>query len=222
MEEDSKNIPKINPGVIENISEGIQDWCKKALGMILFVESPYGPKFSDNDWMLILKLHAMIETALNAAIVTRLGTPELYDIIPRFETGNTKSGKAKIAKELQLISHTEMVFIQKLSEIRNKCAHDTRNFGFDLKKYLEEPDPKDERKAFLKAVSKAKDSSQITFPPYPGLPISIQQDLVYIGTGIIAMLAIHNRAWEIRWKDHKWPPTAVVFPSSSNQSSPTE
>ena len=67
--------------------DDVQDWLQKTLGIDLYSE------FAENDWSLIVKLHAMIEAALNSAITARLDTPELEAIVARLDTSNPRTGK---------------------------------------------------------------------------------------------------------------------------------
>jgi hypothetical protein len=110
------------PGNIKGIHDGILAWTKDSLGVDLGAEP-----FATNDWILIIKLHAMIETGLNAALVSRFGTPELSRVVAKLDTSNPATGKVAFAKALKILPKHSVTFIQKLSELRNLCVHDTRN-----------------------------------------------------------------------------------------------
>ena|ERR1051326_2282777 len=111
--------------------DGLVEWMQKTLGINR--ES----RLADNDWMFIVKLHAMIETGLNDALVKQFNAPELARVIAKLDTSNTATGKVAFSKALQILHPTSIVFIQKLSELRNFCVHDVRNFGFQLEKYVD-------------------------------------------------------------------------------------
>ncbi len=104
-----------------------------------------------DDWTAVVMLHAIIETALNAVLVSELGRPELERIIAKLDTSNTAIGKVAFAKKLGILPHKACVFIQKFSEIRNFCVHDIRHFDFNFATYLRELE-RDESNAVFKAV----------------------------------------------------------------------
>ena len=120
---------KLTPAQQEHL-DAVLKWMRETLGMDI------KGKFAHNDWSLIVGLHAMIETALNATLLAQFGAPELADVIAKLNTSSTSTGKIAFAKELKIIEHDSFVFIQKLSELRNFCVHDFRNFNFDLVKHL--------------------------------------------------------------------------------------
>lgn len=103
----------------------ITGWMKDTLGF------QTTGNFADNDWTLVVKAHAMIETAINTVLLAELGRPELEPIIAKLETSNMATGKVAFAKALNMfLSKSSPVFIQQLSELRNFCVHDFRNFNF--------------------------------------------------------------------------------------------
>lgn len=138
-------------------------WMKKTLG-----EDIEG-KFADNDWQFIVKLHAMIETALNAVLVKQFAAPELARVIAKLDTSNPQTGKVAFAKALQILEPQSGVFIQKLSELRNLCVHDVRNFKFDLDAHLGSLSDK-ARNELLKPIFKVvKPEARATITPHHAL-----------------------------------------------------
>jgi hypothetical protein len=145
--------------------EDLLQWMRKTLGENAEVEG----KFADSDWTFIVKLHAMIETALNAALVKQFAAPELSRVIAKLDTSNPKTGKVAFAKALQILDPQSGVFIQKLSELRNLCVHDIRNFKFNLRAHLASLNEKD-RNELLKPIMKAlKPEFRATGTPYEAL-----------------------------------------------------
>lgn len=108
----------------------LQAWICKQFGEKVFTEG-----WCDH-WGIIVKLHAMIETGLNGAIVRELQKPELADAIAKLDTSNTATGKIAFAKALGILEKKSCTFIIYLSRLRNKCVHDVRNFSFDLDHFL--------------------------------------------------------------------------------------
>ena len=123
-------LPELTDQQREIVS-GTLGWMEATLGI------DRTRRLADNDWTLIVKYHAMIETALNAALVRQFDAPELSRVIGKLDTSNPGTGKVAFAKALKMIMPSSAVFIQKLSELRNFCVHDIRNFDFQIEKYLE-------------------------------------------------------------------------------------
>jgi hypothetical protein len=97
----------------------------------------------ESDWSFIIKIHALLETALNHSLAvffarsptTEDNTPQvqaLTDIFSLLETSNRDTGKSAFAKACGLLSDRHIAFIKRMSEIRNKLAHNIRNVDFKL------------------------------------------------------------------------------------------
>jgi len=91
---------------------------------------------SDNDWTLVIKLHAMIEAGLNHLILEKLGDPRLDEIVSRMDTGDRELGKLAFIKTLDLLSSECRSFIKVLSSLRNNLVHDVQQLGFTFKKWV--------------------------------------------------------------------------------------
>lgn len=131
-----------------------------------------------NDWTLVVKLHAMIETALNTVLAARL-SPELARVIAKLDTSNMATGKIAFAKALGILAHSSTVFIQKLSELRNFCVHDIRNFNFNLTEYISKLRD-DDRKALLKAVNKEIKPDSKVSEPHEALMIATMNTIMQL------------------------------------------
>ena len=59
---------------------------------------------TENDWTYIVKLHAMIETALNNALIRQFNSPDLSRVIAKLDTSNAATGKVAFAKALKILS----------------------------------------------------------------------------------------------------------------------
>jgi hypothetical protein len=90
---------------------------------------------SDDDWSLVVKLHALIEAAMTNALVAHVGKEATRDVFSRLSIGG-RSGKMAFAKALNCADDREIRFVQKLSELRNKLVHDVRNVGFTLAAHI--------------------------------------------------------------------------------------
>lgn len=186
----------------------IAKWMRETLGADL------SGKFADNDWTLVVKLHAMIETALNAVLLAELGRSELEPIIAKLETSNMATGKVAFAKALNIFLHkSSPAFIQQLSELRNFCVHDLRNFSFDLVEHVEKLRD-DKRKALLKAISK-----EIR----PDVPRgSLQQDLRAATMNVVMQLGLRHRECQVRDLEAEIQRLKAETLDAQDQSTPTE
>jgi hypothetical protein len=169
----------------DNDIDGLWKWLQEDIGRNIFSKSNEPP----DDWTLIVKLHAMIETGLNGAILLHLSEPALEPIIAKLDTSNQATGKVAFAKALKIIPKASAIFIQQLSEFRNYCVHDIQHFDFDLQKHLDGMKP-DRKKQFTKAVRDL--IKNLTAP-------TIQHQL-YVCT-IMTMASIHGHALRCNERD---------------------
>ncbi len=90
---------------------------------------------SDDDWTFIIKIHAMIEVALNHMLIGKLNRPELNEIISGLNIPG-KAGKVTMALALGLLTQHQANFISRMSFLRKRMVHDIQHFDFDLKLFL--------------------------------------------------------------------------------------
>jgi hypothetical protein len=84
---------------------------------------------AEDDWSAIIKLHALLETAVTHLLVQFFGHDELEDVFANMELGNTRTGKLVFLSKLDCLSKDNRRFIRKLSEIRNKLVQDIKMFN---------------------------------------------------------------------------------------------
>ena len=92
-----------------------------------------------DDWTFVIKLHAMIETALNHLLIARFKKaelPELETVVPELANSDPKRGKIAFIKRLKLLPDEFCNFIQQFSELRNTMVHDASNFKMKLTEYV--------------------------------------------------------------------------------------
>lgn len=96
---------------------------------------------NDADWIMIVKLHAIIESVSNYALSARLkarvaNVPIDYSALDKFvsrlEMSNTKYGKLALLKAFDLISDEMVKRMQSLSELRNRSIHDIRGTSLNI------------------------------------------------------------------------------------------
>jgi hypothetical protein len=78
------------------LSERFEDWVTRRLGLAL---SPSRTLETDDDWTFVIKMHAIVEAALNHLLIVRLNDPKLSEIVAAFqehrlETKSRHAGEA--------------------------------------------------------------------------------------------------------------------------------
>jgi hypothetical protein len=96
-----------------------------------------------DDWIFVIKLHALFEAACAHLLLYHLREPELASIVARLELSNKTTGKIVFLAKLKLVSADNRRFISTLSELRNSLVHDIRNHRFSLSDMLTRMDAKE-------------------------------------------------------------------------------
>ena len=137
----------------------------------------------DDDWSAIIKLHALIESAVTHLLVKFFGHPELEGVFAKMELGNVRSGKLIFLKELNCLNgHTR--FIRLLSKLRNELVHDIRNVRFSLPEYVAKLDA-NQYKVFLDDL----DVVEKDRPPRDWVEENAK--LLFLGNGISCLAFIY-------------------------------
>jgi hypothetical protein len=89
-----------------------------------------------DDWTMIIKSHALIESLVTELIVSRIDEPKMRGLVERLPLGDKQIGKVRIAKDYDLLSKAERAFIARLSQLRNDLVHKFGNVDFDLSVYV--------------------------------------------------------------------------------------
>lgn len=124
------------------LSDPFETWLTESVGISKeMLQTLLGN--DDDDWTFVIKIHGILEAGLNHLILARLGGNEkLAEVVSRLETNNARSGKIAFIKAYGLLTRDACLFVQLLSEVRNKCVHDIKNFNFSLRKFLDGQDSK--------------------------------------------------------------------------------
>ena len=159
------------------------------------LELPAG--FSDalvkeDDWSFIIKLHALLETALTSLLVTAVGDTRLHDAFSRLEMSRSQTGKVDFARALELLDRPERRFIRTLSELRNRLIHRIENVTFDLRQYVKSLDP-NKKAAFLESVApwygEERDENYESFKKYAAANPKV---LIWLnGLMFVATMMVH-------------------------------
>jgi hypothetical protein len=102
---------------------------------------------NDDDWSMIIKAHALIESLVTELLLAKTEEPKLRSLIERLPLSDEQLGKVKIAKDYGLLSSHERTFIKKLSSLRNDLVHKFENINFNLPDYVDMLD-KNQKKAW--------------------------------------------------------------------------
>jgi hypothetical protein len=106
-------------------------------------------QYSADDWTFIIKIHALIEVALNHMLAGQMrqgwlgvSKPEVTELIERFPV-HGKTGKIALARALGTMSKGAESFIGVISKLRGLLVHDIKNFNFDLTAHLKTLKPQE-------------------------------------------------------------------------------
>ncbi len=106
----------------------------------------------DDDWSMIIKSHALVESLITELLVSKTEEPKLKSLIERLPLSDDQIGKIKIAKDYELLSTSERSFIKRLSELRNSLVHKFENIDFNLINYVNSLD-KNQKKSWQKTFT---------------------------------------------------------------------
>lgn len=112
-------------------------------------EGFYNDLQREDDWSFVIKLSALFEAVATHALTARLGYPKLLDSFSYLDYANTKYGKIKLLKELEIISTEQAKFLTKLAELRNAFAHNISNVSMTFDQYIHSMVDSKQREAFV-------------------------------------------------------------------------
>lgn len=124
---------KRTPGEVEEVLGTI---CQ-ALGL--------RPKFfddlllEDDDWTVVIKCHALLESVSCQLIATELGRTELEGAFARLGI----RAKMGLLKTLKLVSPEELKMMEALSDLRNDVVHDVKQTDFAFAEHLKDKNRRD-------------------------------------------------------------------------------
>jgi uncharacterized protein YutE (UPF0331/DUF86 family) len=93
-------------------------------------------KKDESDWSFVIKLRALLETAVSQLLVHALARKELADVFASLEMSHTKTGKLAFVKALDLLPKAHLDFIRALSELRNQLAHRVKSVSFKITEHF--------------------------------------------------------------------------------------
>jgi len=109
----------------------------------------YRDLLNENDWSFIIKISALFEAATTHTLVNKLNTPALEESFSYLDQANSRCGRIRLLKNLDVIYPEQAKILENLATLRNKCAHDISNASFSFEEYIAGKDS-NQKKAFVK------------------------------------------------------------------------
>ena len=169
------------------MNQGIDDLAalEEAFGLPRnFIEN----LIKDDDWSLVIKAHALIESACTDMLTNFFGKNELVDIFSHIDMSNKKCGKIAFISALKLLSKPERRFISALSELRNHLVHNASNVNFSLQSYFSSF-PKREQEKLLASFNLRLQSVTVNEKNTEGLDLLTQHPKTLIWSSLMLCLS---------------------------------
>ncbi|MFC5049104.1 hypothetical protein ACFPK9_00530 [Rubritalea spongiae] len=113
----------------------------------------------EDDWSFVIKSHALIEASLTELLVKQLGDSRIKKVIELLPLSDSRAGKIKLARDLEILEDKEYNYIRRYSELRNQLVHKVENINFTFESYISQMN-KDQRKSWYKHVCYFCDSQE--------------------------------------------------------------
>ena len=91
-----------------------------------------------DDWTYIIRLHALLETAITWALEIHLQPHPIGDFLARLNFAGRGSSKLELAEQLGILDQDSRKYVSGINTIRNRLAHNIRHLRFDLARYVED------------------------------------------------------------------------------------
>lgn len=119
--------------------QGDFDWAQD-----LGISPNFLPPKKDSDWVFVIKLHAIIETAMNRLLQAFFNAYRrdvdqkgILKFITSLETSGESVSKLALLSALNLLPPEMKKYVRTLSEVRNRLVHDPRNYDFTFASHVE-------------------------------------------------------------------------------------
>jgi len=179
------DIVPLGQEMTDNIFVSIESYIKKITSYL-----------EDDDWSLIIKLHALVEAAVSEILANKTDD-SIRKIIERLPLSDNSTGKGRMAFDMGIISESQYRFLRRFSELRNNLVHKIDNVDFNLAEYVNGLD-KNQRKSWKVMLSWSApgmpdselDESDVTHPR-TGVYLSVLRLLM--GFAVENQLALMNK-----------------------------
>jgi hypothetical protein len=89
----------------------------------------------EDDWSFVIKAHALLEAAIAHYIADGIRRPGIDDFVAKMPIGGRVS-KRELGVVLGVLTNQQGTFVDAISKIRNRLAHNPRNAGLTLSDYV--------------------------------------------------------------------------------------
>lgn len=143
---------------------------------------------NEDDWSVVIKCHALIESAATRMLTLYFGKAQLNDVFANMEMSNKKSGKAAFISKLKLLDTKQRGFISRLSELRNQLVHDISNVGVSLTDFLQRLS-KDKRDEYIKSLNIRLESVSVNGEVFLGEDLILKKTKYVIWSSTLICLS---------------------------------
>lgn len=171
-----EDVERLGKELVAQISDSVNAHVEKVTSFL-----------NDDDWSLVIKLHALVEASLTQLLLSRTDDA-LEKVIERLPLSDNSIGKGRMALDMGLISDSQYRFLRKFSELRNDLVHKISNVDFDLLNYVERLDP-NQRKGWKIMLSWSPPEAPVNAPndedltyPRAGLYLSVLRLVMVMAT----------------------------------------
>jgi len=115
------------------IQAGLSEVSSRLFGHINFVTE----LLDGDDWSLVIKAQALVETCVTQALLTRLGDERIRKTVEVMPLAGGEVNKLQFAKDLQVLGARQRRFAKRLAALRNRLAHRIDCVNFSFSEYIE-------------------------------------------------------------------------------------
>jgi len=90
----------------------------------------------ENDWAFVIKSHALLEAAVTQTLTAELPDQRVHQLVASLNLAGRHS-KLAYVRALNLLENKHILFLERLSQIRNTVVHDIAQVRFSFSEYLD-------------------------------------------------------------------------------------
>lgn len=108
-----------------------------------------------DDWLFVVRSHALLETITTWAITEAVKPLPLEDFIVKLPLSGGGPSKLRLARTLELVDQDDEKFVKALAQLRNKLAHNIRHVEFQFQGFFAPPSGKEKEEILRGLLSHA-------------------------------------------------------------------
>ncbi|WP_040508528.1 hypothetical protein [Leptospira wolffii] len=170
--------------------KSLLDLFKKLSKSTLDRSKEYERKFNkiikDDDWSFIIKSQAVLESSVLNLLIAKSGDQKFEKYFNRLSL----NAKVELLKDLDLCSNSIKRYIQSISQLRNRLAHDPEEISFSFKKLIKNMSPSD-KKNFINSFNINNENP--LSEEFKKLILSKTKSAIYLNTITIIVLFSFER-----------------------------